>query len=202
MRRNPKRFSNLEMLAASSLVVALAAGGLGLVGCGDASRRSQDSRRERIARGEYLVKTTACDDCHTPWVMGADGPKPDLSRRLSGHPQELELTLPERMPEGWLWAGNVTNTAFAGPWGVSFASNLTPDLQTGLGTYTEESFVQALRSGKHMGVGRPILPPMPWPSFAAMSDDDLGAMFAYLNSLEAVRNQVPAPLAPAPAEAP
>jgi hypothetical protein len=89
-----------------------------------------------------------------------------------------------------------TLTAWSGPWGVSFAANLTPDQNTGLGTWTEDMFVKAIRTGKHMGVSRPILPPMPWQDIAAMSDGDLKAIYAYLRSIPPIVNHVPDPIPP------
>ncbi|HEY0875391.1 MAG TPA: hypothetical protein VGD94_18085, partial [Vicinamibacterales bacterium] len=100
------------------------------------------------------------------------------------------------LKEPWTWAGTATNTAFAGPWGVSFTANLTPDKDTGLGSWTEEMFLMALRSGRHEGKGRPILPPMPWRFVGSLSDEDLKAVFAYLQSLPPIRNRVPAPIDP------
>jgi hypothetical protein len=61
-----------------------------------------------------------------------------------------------------------TLTAWSGPWGQSFAANLTPDKNTGLGVWTEDMFIKAIRTGKHMGTSRDILPPMPWQAFAQM----------------------------------
>jgi hypothetical protein len=87
-------------------------------------------------------------------------------------------------------------TAWAGPWGISYAANLTPDLNTGMGIWTEEMFIQAMRTGKHMGVSRDILPPMPWQNLATLEEDDLKAMFAYLRSIPAVVNHVPDPVPP------
>jgi hypothetical protein len=95
--------------------------------------------------------------------------------------------------------GNSTNTAFAGPWGISYASNLTPDPNTGIGIWTEEIFVKTMRTGRHMGTSRPLQPPMPWPSYSHMTDEDLKAVFAYLRSIPAIANRVPEyqePLAP------
>jgi hypothetical protein len=89
-----------------------------------------------------------------------------------------------------------TNTAWAGPWGVSFTANLTQDPETGLGTWTEETFVQALKTGKHMGLGRPILPPMPWPMYGQLDEADLRAIFAYLKTVPPIKNRVPEPLSP------
>ena len=151
-----------------------------------------------VERGSYLVKIMGCNDCHTPLKMGEKGPEPDMKRMLSGHPADLIMPPPPALGHGpWVWVGAGTNTAFAGPWGVSFSANLTSDKETGLGGWTEETFVKALRTGRHLGVGRPILPPMPWPMYLHATDEDLRAMFAYLHTVPAVRNQVPQPVEPA-----
>lgn len=150
-----------------------------------------------VARGGYLVKIMGCNDCHTPFHLGPQGPEPDMSRMLSGHPQELVMPPPPALGNGpWVWIGGATNTAFAGPWGVSFAANLTPDPETGLGRWTETTFLQAIRTGKHEGQGRPILPPMPYPMYRNATDEDLKAIFAYLQSIPPRRNRVPTPVDP------
>ena len=82
--------------------------------------------------------------------------------------------------------------------GVILAANLTPDRESGIGTWTKEMFIGAMRSGRHMGGhGRPVMPPMPWMSLGELSDDDLGAIFAYLKTVAPVVNQVPDPKVPA-----
>ena len=129
--------------------------------------------------------------------MGPNGPEPDMTRMLSGQPENLKMGSPPTLPTGqWAAAFSSTNTAFAGPWGVSYTANLTPDPDTGLGNWTEEMFIQALRTGKHMGVSRPILPPMPWPWYAEFTDEDLKAIYAYLRTIPAIKNQVPNPEPP------
>lgn len=152
---------------------------------------------EQIARGKYLVTLMVCNDCHTPWAMTPRGPEPDMSRMLSGHPQDFAVGAPPALGEGpWTWAATATNTAFAGPWGVSFTANLTPDPETGLGRWTAETFIAAIRTGRHEGQGRPILPPMPYPMFREATDEDLRAIFAYLQSIPPIRNRVPQPIDP------
>jgi mono/diheme cytochrome c family protein len=151
---------------------------------------------DRVARGEYLVRFGSCHDCHTPHKMGPNGPEPDMTRALSGHPADLVMPPPPALTAPWVWIGAGTNTAFAGPWGVSFTANLTPDKETGLGNWTEDMFVMALKTGRHEGKGRPILPPMPFQYVGSLSDEDLKAVFAYLRSLPVVRNRVPAPIDP------
>jgi mono/diheme cytochrome c family protein len=147
---------------------------------------------EILARGEYLVNILGCNDCHTPMAMGPEGPAPDMTRMLSGHPEDLKVELPDPMPAmPWAMVGSATNTAFAGPWGISFAMNLTPDEVTGMGIWTEEMFTKSLREGRHMGISRPVMPPMPWPAYGQMKDEDLGAVFAYLKSIPPIRNRVP-----------
>jgi hypothetical protein len=152
----------------------------------------------KIERGRYLVTVLGCNDCHTPLKMGANGPEPDMSRMLSGHPEDLVMPPPPQLPPGpWQVVSSATTTAWAGPWGVSFTRNLTPDRETGLGDWTEQEFKDTLRSGRERGRGRELLPPMPWPGYGQASDEDLGAIFAYLRSIPAVHNRVPAPIPPA-----
>ena len=94
-----------------------------------------------------------------------------------------------------------TMTAWVGPWGTSFTANLTPDPETGLGRWTEKDFIQTIRTGRHQGQGRPILPPMLWEQYRNASDDDLKAVFAYLRQVPAIRNRVPQPVDPPEAQA-
>lgn len=151
-----------------------------------------------VERGEYLVNTSGCHDCHTPFTMGSNGPEPDMTLALSGHPQDLVVESPAQLPEPWVVASIGTNTAHSGPWGVSFSANLTPDPDTGvLRDISEEQFIETLRTGRHKGQGRQILPPMPWPVYGQMNDDDLKAIYAYLRQIEPIANQVPEPLPPA-----
>jgi hypothetical protein len=151
----------------------------------------------RVERGAHLVRTMGCNDCHTPWKMGARGPEPDMTRALTGHPADLVMPPPPKLPEGpWTWIAAGTNTAFAGPWGVSFTANLTPDPETGLGQWTEEMFIATMRTGRHQGKGRALLPPMPFQIIAALDDNDIKSLFAYLQSLKPVKNRVPAPIDP------
>lgn len=93
---------------------------------------------------------------------------------------------------------NHHNTAAAGPWGVSYAANLTSD-ETGIGNWTLDQFRKALKEGKYKGLdgARMLLPPMPWPNFIRMTDADVEAIFVYLKSTKPVKNVVPAPIPPA-----
>jgi hypothetical protein len=143
------------------------------------------------------VRTMGCNDCHTPLKMGPKGPEPDLTRLLSGHPQDLVMPPAPAIGAGpWGWVGAATMTAFSGPWGTSFAANLTPDPETGTGTWTAKTFIEAMRNGRHEGQGRPLLPPMPYQNLAAATDDDLRAIFEYLQSIPKVSNRVPQPIDP------
>jgi hypothetical protein len=155
----------------------------------------------QLKRGEYLVNFGGCHDCHSPKVMTANGPAPDKTRLLSGHPADAQLpALPPGLigpaPSQWAAITNGDLTAWVGPWGTSFAANLTPDAATGLGGWTVDQFIKTMRTGKHLGVGRAILPPMPWFDVAVLTDPDLKAMFAYLKSMKPIQNPVPAPIPP------
>jgi mono/diheme cytochrome c family protein len=151
-----------------------------------------------VARGKYLVEIAGCHDCHTPQKMGANGPEPDTSRMLAGHPADRTLPPPPAPSGPWIVSSIDSNTAFAGPWGISYTRNLTPDKDTGLGAWTEQQFVETIRNGRHQGRGRQILPPMPWPVYRNMTDADLKAIFAYLKTIPAQSNKVPDPVIATP----
>lgn len=151
-------------------------------------------------RGQYLVNIMGCHDCHSPKLMGPQGPYPDPDRLLSGHPAQEPLPpLDPNANPGWAHM-TMGLTAAHGPWGTSFAANLTSD-DTGIGTWTEEQFKRALKQGLYKGLegSRPLLPPMPWQNFKDITDEDVHAIFTYLRSTRPVENVVPAPIPPATA---
>lgn len=148
--------------------------------------------------GEHLVLITGCHDCHTPKKMTPQGPVEDFSLALSGHPAQMtapDINRKEMESKGVV--ATQTLTAWVGPWGVSFAGNLTSDA-TGIGNWEESNFITALRKGKFKGIetGRDLLPPMPWQMYRNMTDDELKAVFAYLKSTKPIKNIVPPPLPP------
>jgi len=154
-------------------------------------------KETQIKRGEYLVTIMGCNDCHSPKIMTPHGPEVDSAHMLSGHPASMAVAKVDASQlQSWILF-NQNLTAFVGPWGVSFAANISSD-ETGIGNWTEAQFLKAIREGKYKGMDntRPLLPPMPWPGFAKASDEDLKAIFAYLKSTPAVENRVPAPVAP------
>jgi hypothetical protein len=152
------------------------------------------SQEALIKRGKYLTTVGGCNDCHSPKVMTPEGPEPDTTRLFSGHPREEKLSI-KTDKEWMLFSPGLT--AFIGPWGVSYAANLTPD-DTGIGNWTFEQFKTAIRKGKYKGLegSRSLLPPMPWQMYRHMTDEDLKAVFTYLKSLPPVNNLVPSPIAP------
>lgn len=156
------------------------------------------TKADSIRRGEYLVKTIGCSDCHTPKRMGENGPEDMPGMFLAGHPADGQLPPMnmEAVKSGWMLF-SPDFTATVGPWGISFAGNLTSD-DTGLGTWTKEQFFVAIREGKFKGHrnGRDLLPPMPWFNFANLTDEDLESMFKYLQTTDPVKNEVPAPIPP------
>ncbi len=147
-----------------------------------------------VKRGEYLVAIMGCDDCHSPKIMGAQGPELDMQKRLSGYPAERPLSKAgvNSLKNGWLlFSGDLT--AAAGPWGVSFSANITSD-STGIGNWSEEQFKKAMMQGKYKGLDstRMLLPPMPWQNFSKLKDEDVKAIFAFLKSTKPINNLVPA----------
>ncbi len=163
---------------------------------GTARAATPKSATSPIERGKYLVTAMGCNDCHTPFKMGQNGPEPDMTRMLSGHPADLKMSMPA-LPPGWGFMANETNTAFAGPWGISYAANLTPDEETGIGAWDDALFIDAMRNGQYHGGGRPMLPPMPWQWIKALNDADLKAISAYLHSIPPIKNAVPEATPPA-----
>lgn len=196
MRRN----NTIIPLLALALTTVPGAVGWRILGAGAQETKGAQKAAgdpKRIARGEYLVKTMGCHDCHTPHKLGPKGPERDMSRALTGHPEGMAMPPAPKLPPGpWVWAGSGTMTAFAGPWGVSFTANLTPDPETGLGKWTEDMFITAMKTGRQQGKGRPILPPMPYFVVAELNDEDIKSLFAYLQSLPPVKNRVPQPVDP------
>jgi hypothetical protein len=155
------------------------------------------SLADQISKGEKLVTVLGCNDCHSPKVITTMGPAPDTLRLLSGHPADEQLAPYEKEILKSYVLFNMGSTAATGPWGTSFAANLTPD-QTGIGNWTEEQFVRAMKRGKWKGLenSRDLLPPMPWQSYSHMPDEDLKAIFIYLKSIKPVNNPVPMAIPP------
>ena len=156
------------------------------------------THEEMVARGKYLVNFGGCNDCHTPKIYTDIGPVPDTTKLLAGY---YEGTMLPKADMNMLtqngWAMTESNfTAWVGPWGISYAANLTPDNATGIGTMSEEMFIKTLREGKWMGVGRPLMPPMPWPGIGSATDEDLKCMYTYLMSIKPIHNAVPQPTPP------
>ena len=173
-----QRRSLLSYRSSGLMFVAAALGLIGLASCtakapeggsGTAAAPAAMTQEQKIARGKYLTTIGSCLDCHTP---GTFYNAPDTTRWLSG--SEL----------GWV-----------GPWGTSYAANLTPDMETGIGSYTEDDIVNVFRHGVKKS-GAPVMPPMPWPNLSHLSDEDAYAIAAFLKSLPPVVHKVPALVPP------
>lgn len=136
--------------------------GLASFSCAMKQSTSTTSTVDPVARGRYLTTIMSCNDCHTPVAFYGAA---DTTRRLAG--SDL----------GW-----------TGPWGVVHARNLTPDSTTGIGTWTTEQIVTALRTGNTPS-GAQLAPIMPWMNYAILDQDDAMAIAAYLKSLPPVTHQ-------------
>lgn len=147
----------------------------------------------QVKWGEHLVLLGGCNDCHTPKKMTPQGPVPDNTLLLSGHPADMPAPdIDRKEVESKGLAVTQTLTAWVGPWGISYSGNLTPD-ETGIGTWQESNFLTSIKEGKYKGISasRPLMPPMPWEQLRMLSDDELKAMFAYLKSIKPIKNIVP-----------
>ena len=197
----------LKFLRTISLIIAVGLPAF-VLSCNNEEKKEKEdgmedhkemSNEDMIKRGNYIMITAGCHDCHSPKKFGPHGEMMlDSSKLLSGHPENMPLppvNVKSLEPGQWMsLSGDLT--AFVGPWGMSYTANLTPDSATGIGAWNESQFINALRKGQHLGNGRPIMPPMPWEFIAKMTDDDLKAVFAYLKSLPAVKNAVHPPYSP------
>lgn len=124
----------------------------------------------QITRGEYLVTIGGCNDCHTPGYFFG---KPDMSRFLGGSDVGFEIP----------------------GVGVVVGRNITPDKETGIGSWTAEQIVTAVQSGQRPD-GRVLAPIMPWHAFAQLTADDAMAIAKFLQSVKPVNNKVPDPVKP------
>ena len=152
----------------------------------------------QVAWGKHIVTISGCNDCHTPKKMGPNGPEDNMDLELSGSPSQMpaiDINRKEIESKG-LALSNFTQ--WIGPWGISYTANITSDSTTGIGNWTEDQFILCMRKGKYGGApgGRNLLPPMPWPNFAQMTDDELKAVYAYLESTKPIHNIVPQPQPP------
>lgn len=188
------------MKTTKSICIQILFGALLLIySCGTPKEKTEEpkqpSQEEQVKRGEYLVGIMGCNDCHSPKIFGPEGPSPDPNLLLSGHPASMPLTKYDSAMIGPWVLFNPHNTVAVGPWGVTYAANLTSDA-TGIGNWTLEQFKKAIKEGKYKGMdgARMLLPPMPWPNYKNISDEDAAAIFAYLKSTKPVENIVPAPI--------
>lgn len=175
---------------------------ISIVRCGDAPAAekpvdtkdsAQASKPNLVERGKYLVTTMGCNDCHSTKKMGPQGPVIDSAVMLAGYLETSPLPAFEAdaVKKGFA-VFTPGLTAAMGPWGTSFAANLTPD-STGIGSWSLDQFKKAIREGKYKGLegSRPLMPPMPWQNFTNMTDEDAEAVFTYLKSIKPVKNRVP-----------
>jgi len=183
------------ILSAITATVAIAVASCNNTAADNIAKAPKLDSAAMVERGKYLVSTVGCDDCHSPKRMGPNGPEIIPELRLSGFPHDGKLPPVDTnvVKKGWaLLAPDLTSAI--GMWGQSFAANITGD-DTGIGAWKEEQFIKAIREGKSKGLDgtRPLLPPMPWPVYKNMTDEDLKSIFAYLKTVKPVENIVPLP---------
>ena len=187
----------------SALALLITGFSITILSCESSDKKKDEAKPEVVSqdslvkRGAYLVSIMGCDDCHSPKNMTAQGPVIDKDRRLSGYPAERQMAKvnQDALKNGWMLFG-ADLTSAVGPWGISFAANITGDPKTGIGNWTEEQFKRAITEGKAKGLekGRNLLPPMPWQGFRNLHDEDVKAIYTYLLSLKPVENIVPQPI--------
>jgi len=183
------------MIRTKIKIVTMSVGAVAVLS-GSLAFAAKPAKETPAKRGEYLVMVGGCNDCHTPLKMSPLGPMPDMERMLSGHPEgQLDPSGTPGKTDMALSGPDLTSWKL--PFGIVYSRNLTPD-KTGLGEWTEAQFVKTMRTGRHQGEGRALLPPMPWYNYGGMTDDDLKAVWAYLHSVKPIKNAVSDPKVPPP----
>lgn len=164
------------------------------VGLKNLSAKNEADKSEIIEKGRIITEIFGCVDCHSPKIQEGEFLVNDPEKLFSGHPADNKL--PQFSPDiigPGKWRGLFTDsmTAWGGPWGISYAANLTPDKKTGIGRLSEDNFVSILNIGIHSNMNRKLMEPMPWKEISELRDDDLKAVFQYLKTVKPVRNNVP-----------
>ncbi len=182
-------------LTVFSLLVLVAVSGIAM-SCHQKPATETAYSPERLEIGQAIVEGWNCSFCHTPQIKGPDGKSmPDPKRLMSGHPADEKIpTVPDMVitsPEWMEFLDNLDSTVWATDNLLIFSANLTPDDETGIGTWTEVEFVETIREGRHRGIERRIKYPMPWRELSEVSDEELLSVYEYLMSLEPVDNKVP-----------
>ena len=141
--------------------------------------------------GHHLATICGCGDCHTPKKISPQGPVDDSSLLYSGSPSQVPAPSVSGVDLAKGIASTNGLTAWTGPWGNSYAANITPD-STGIGSWAEDQFMTCIRQGLYQGLvgSRPIMPPMPISSFRNFTDDELKAVFAFLKTVKPIHNVV------------
>lgn len=148
----------------------------------------------KVEKGQILTVEHGCVFCHSPKVTEEDDLIPDPDKLFSGHPSDKKLPdIPSDIIGYDKWFGLYTTgfTAWGGPWGISYAANITPHKETGIGKWSEKDFINVIRLGIHSSFKRTLMPPMPWNEINRLSDDDLEAIFKYLQTVKPIDNKVP-----------
>lgn len=148
----------------------------------------------KVERGQILTVEHGCVFCHSPKVTEEDDLIPDPDKLFSGHPSDKKLPdIPADIIGYDKWFGLYTTgfTAWGGPWGISYAANITPHKENGIGKWSEKDFINVIRLGIHSSFKRTLMPPMPWNEINRLSDEDLGAIFVYLQTVKPIDNKVP-----------
>jgi len=188
--KNISSLLNVPSLFIIALVSVIA------IGCNQKPAEEIAYSPERIEIGQAVVEGWNCTFCHTPQIQGPDGKFiADPKRFMSGHPSDEEIpTIPDMVitsPEWMEFLDNLGSTVWATDNVLVFSANLTPDDETGIGTWSETEFVETVRQGRHKGIERRIKYPMPWRELSELSDEELLSVYEYLMTLQPVNNKVP-----------
>ena len=165
------------------------------IGCDREGKGPKNFSDRQVSEGEALVMEARCNFCHTPELAENDK---YFGKILFGHPSDKKLPDLPNAPVGsqqWLEVvSNLDSTVWIAGDKIVFSANITPDRETGIGKWSNEDFINTIRTGMHPGWKKELNKPMPWLDYAKLSNEQLTSIYSYLMSQKPVYNKVPGPV--------
>ena len=184
---------NCSFLLTKLLIITIAA--IFTVSCDRETVSPEKFSAEQVREGETLVLEGSCNFCHTPELTEDDK---YFGKILFGYPSDKKLPELPNVPFGsqqWMeFVSNLDSTVWIAGNMVVFSANITPDIETGIGSWSKDDFINTIRTGMHPGWKKKVNKPMPWLDYAKLSNDELTSIYSYLMTQQPVHNKVPEPV--------
>ena len=187
------KIKNCSFLVAKLFLITIAA--MFAIACDREGEVPNKFSDKQVSEGEVLVMEARCNFCHTPELTEDDK---YFGKILFGHPYDKKLPDLPNVPVGsqqWMeFVSNLDSTVWIAGNKVVFSANITPDIETGIGSWSKDDFINTIRTGMHPGWKKKVNKPMPWLDYAKLSNDQLTSIYSYLMSQQPVHNKVPEPV--------